>query len=250
MASGKLTGDDSPREWAIAFLGTGIAMTNDGNIKLVEGWFREAILEGIAAYRRDVEETLEGKVHVEGHEPDSQGVRVHVWHGHPSTETDPREWAREFMKFNDQNAGRPEFDDVTDWFRHAIEAGVNAHKTKLKTIEAMQAEVLENNAERGWLDEPYSFGDCIANLHGEVSEAWEAWRKWGLTDMTPNTDALKFARFITDPPKPDGVGSEFADIFIRLLDDCERFGVNLREEYERKMAFNRTRPYRHGNKKA
>jgi len=48
----------------------------------------------------------------------------------------------------------------------------------------------------------------------------------------------------------EGVGSEFADVFIRLLDYCSRFDVDLEAEYERKMAYNRTRPYRHGNRRS
>lgn len=116
----------------------------------------------------------------------------------------------------------------------------------LKNIEAMQGEVLGNNVAHGWFDEPVSFGDCMMNLAGEVSEAWEAWRKWGLDDMTTvQGDGMGHVN-----TKPEGVGSEFADIFIRLLDNCERFGINLREEYERKMTYNMTRSYRHGEKRA
>lgn len=50
--------------------------------------------------------------------------------------------------------------------------------------------------------------------------------------------------------KPEGVGTEFADVFIRLLDYCARFDVDLEAEYERKMAYNHTRPYRHGNRRS
>lgn len=51
-------------------------------------------------------------------------------------------------------------------------------------------------------------------------------------------------------PKPIGVASEAADIFIRLLDFCEAWGIDLENEYEKKMAYNRTRAIRHGGKKA
>jgi NTP pyrophosphatase (non-canonical NTP hydrolase) len=52
------------------------------------------------------------------------------------------------------------------------------------------------------------------------------------------------------PPKPEGVGSEFADVLIRLLDDCQLHGIDLVDEVVRKMAYNHSRPYRHGGKRA
>ena len=114
----------------------------------------------------------------------------------------------------------------------------------MKTIKEMQAEVDELIEAKGWKDKPVSFVEAMAMLHSEVSEALEAWRNWGLEDATDHeTEAWNETR-----PKPEGVGAEFADVFIRLLDDCERFGVDLEAEYERKMAYNHTRPYRHGGK--
>lgn len=116
---------------------------------------------------------------------------------------------------------------------------------RTKTLEVMQAEVLEINARHDWGNgEPVPFQTAISNLHGEVSEAWEAWRKWGLEDMTGLVGQ------VAEIPKPEGVGSEFADIFIRLLDNCAAYGVDLRAEYERKVAYNRTRPVKHGGKRA
>jgi NTP pyrophosphatase (non-canonical NTP hydrolase) len=111
-----------------------------------------------------------------------------------------------------------------------------------KSLTQMHDEVLEFCKAHGWYDKPVSFGEAIALLHSEVSEALEAYRIWGLGDGTAlqtleGTDA-----------KPEGIGSEFADVLIRLLDYAARFDVNLDYEYERKMAYNRTRPYRHGNK--
>jgi len=41
--------------------------------------------------------------------------------------------------------------------------------------------------------------------------------------------------------KPVGVGAELADVFIRLLDACQRHGYDLWEQYERVMNYNRGR---------
>lgn len=41
---------------------------------------------------------------------------------------------------------------------------------------------------------------------------------------------------------------KLADVFIRLLDMVDVYDFDLEAEYERKMAYNRTRPYRHGGR--
>jgi NTP pyrophosphatase (non-canonical NTP hydrolase) len=116
-----------------------------------------------------------------------------------------------------------------------------------KNLEYWQAEVVAVNKDKGWYDTPVSFLDAMCLLHSEVSEAVEAWRNWDTADATSKVidQGEGHAR-----PKPEGVGSEFADIFIRLLDYCERFGIDLGCEVERKLEFNRTRSYRHGGKRA
>lgn len=118
-----------------------------------------------------------------------------------------------------------------------------------KTIAEMQAEVVANNEAKGWYENCATFPEAMAMLHSEVSEALEAWRTWGTQDGTYHVPLPEGGLPNGGPPKPEGVGSEFADVFIRLLDDCHLFGVDLEAEYERKMAHNRSRPYRHGNKR-
>lgn len=88
---------------------------------------------------------------------------------------------------------------------------------------------------QGWYDVPVSLTEAMMLLTTEAAEVVGAWRKRG------------FDAWVTEKG-PQGVASEMADIFIRLLDDCGRFGVDLFAEYERKMAYNRTRPYRHGDR--
>lgn len=109
-----------------------------------------------------------------------------------------------------------------------------------EAIPQMQAEVREVNEANGWYETKRTFGEDVALLHSEVSEALEAYRRWGVLDATNPGSG---------DPKPEGVGSELADVLIRLLDVADRYGVDLPAEYHRKLAFNRTRGYRHGGKK-
>jgi hypothetical protein len=206
-----------------------------------------------------------------------------------------------------------------------------------KTLADKTAEIVENNTRLGWYVNCATFPEAMALLHSEVSEAVEAWRvhglkSWKVRKLDSHTtcqfcltreDMNMFEECPTHLDKPEGVGSEFADVLIRLLDDAwlfgkldldealaachgrfgidesfmvnmntlhvmiakasmahgsndwqdeegtrggwtwrkqftavlvflrqlsEHYGIDLEAEYERKAAYNRTRPYRHGGK--
>lgn len=112
-----------------------------------------------------------------------------------------------------------------------------------KTITEMTAEVREVNTSKGWRTGGNTFGDYIALMHSELSEALEAYRDHRLADATAAHD-----QEMDRPAKPQGVGSEFADLLIRLIDAADIYGIDLAAEYERKIAYNRTRPYQHGGR--
>jgi NTP pyrophosphatase (non-canonical NTP hydrolase) len=119
----------------------------------------------------------------------------------------------------------------------------------MKSFKEMQKEVTKVNVANGWFEvAERPFSTDIALLHSEVSEAYEAHRLWGMEDATPYASVQNLVPYDPGAAKPEGVGSEFADILIRLLDSCERHDIDLLVEYERKLAYNRTRGYRHGGK--
>ena len=118
------------------------------------------------------------------------------------------------------------------------------HRILSLALENAQSQVREVNEANGWFESDRTVGDDVALLHSEVSEMLEAYRDGGLRDQT----APAASPDGTGIPKPEGFGSEAADVLIRLLDTCERRGVDLAYEFRRKLAFNKTRGKRHGGK--
>ena len=107
-----------------------------------------------------------------------------------------------------------------------------------KTIRQMQAEAYQTAVEHGWLDSPdYNVGEKLSLIHSEISEALEESR-----NGKPNL-------YFSDTGKPEGFGVELADAVIRIFDLSEKMGIDLQEMLNVKMAYNKTRPYKHGGKK-
>jgi|SRR6478736_3600039 len=98
----------------------------------------------------------------------------------------------------------------------------------------LMTEIAYINTQKGWYDKPRVFGDDIALLHSEVSEAYEEYRN-GNDDRIENG-------------KPEGPGYELVDVIIRALDSLNRMGLDPDTLIQTKLAYNATREHRHGNK--
>ena len=90
---------------------------------------------------------------------------------------------------------------------------------------------------KGWWTHPRNFGELMALIHSEVSEALESWR---------NREPPSFRK----NGKPEGWGTELADVVIRVFDIAEEEGLDMETLILQKMIHNATRDYRHGNKRA
>jgi NTP pyrophosphatase (non-canonical NTP hydrolase) len=136
----------------------------------------------------------------------------------------------------------------------------------LNELNALRDAAYANAKEKGFYDTPTppSVGERIALMHSELSEALEDFRAghapnemWyeaknepGLPLCYPeqisggfrNTESILLR-------KPCGIPSELADVIIRILDFSGAHNIDIGRAVEEKMAYNRTRPYKHGGKK-
>lgn len=112
-------------------------------------------------------------------------------------------------------------------------------------LQAAASDVEQCNRDNGWFDADRTVLEGHMLIVTEVAEMSEAWRVTGLDDATTAGSATPGSTL----PKPEGYGSECADVLIRLLDQCTRDGVELAGEFTRKLEYNRTRGHHHGGKK-
>lgn len=115
--------------------------------------------------------------------------------------------------------------------------------------------------DHGWWSPEPSFGDLVALMHSELSEALEEYRAgnpnvWyacmqdGLPCDKETCEAYGKGHCsgLEVEEKPEGIAVELADCIIRILDWAGKEGVDMESIIKEKMAYNRTRPYRHGGK--
>ena len=114
-------------------------------------------------------------------------------------------------------------------------------------IKTLVNESYTNAKDHGWHDKTRTIGDLICLMHSELSEALEEHRK----GKTPQEIYYveKNPILLGAPIKPEGIPIELADCIIRIFDFCGLHNIDLEKALSLKMEYNKTRPYRHGNKK-
>jgi NTP pyrophosphatase (non-canonical NTP hydrolase) len=138
-------------------------------------------------------------------------------------------------------------------------------------IKDLVKESHQTAVDHGWWDEDRNFGEQIALMHSELSEALEEYRnnkgmaetyyECKLPVYCPSdnrgiccTNGKKLngkAEWANCPyAKPCGIPTELADCIIRIADTCGRYGIDLEKALKIKMEYNKLRPYKHGGKRA
>jgi NTP pyrophosphatase (non-canonical NTP hydrolase) len=133
------------------------------------------------------------------------------------------------------------------------------------TISELVTRAHDNAVKHGFWNPTPAFGTAIALIHSELSEALEEERAgrpnfWFHClegdpslpcDPTDETDCFQFGhedRCQHRGKKPEGVAVELADAVIRIADLCGHLGIDLEAAIDLKMAYNETRPFKHGKR--
>ena len=125
------------------------------------------------------------------------------------------------------------------------------------SIRSWTTRIRENNFKLGWRKEGVqrSPEELLILLTTEIVETYEEWRNGRLINeiyfRRKNGTESKVPFDVGSPVlhKPEGIPIELADIMIRLLDTCDEWGIDIEEAMELKMAYNKTRGFRHGGKR-
>ena len=158
------------------------------------------------------------------------------WH-----DTSPKDL--DFMEIDD---GYPE---VT-WDRSPCKVEVClSDRSVPRTLNKMAYEIHADAVNRGFYDEEREIGTLLMLIVSELSEALEADMNGhhvqanDLASYSEEELSLKFSELVKD-----SFEDEIADAIIRLLDLVGYLGIDIDTHIKMKMAYNRSRAYKHGKK--
>lgn len=114
--------------------------------------------------------------------------------------------------------------------RHAETLAEIEHKF-INVFESLCALCNDISVDNGFWASKTNFGEKIALMHSELSEALEADRTRALSDKLPGYR---------------GAEEELADCIIRICDAAGGYDFSLASAIIEKIRYNLTRPYKHG----
>lgn len=103
------------------------------------------------------------------------------------------------------------------------------------TFEEMQLEHWKVMDSHGFHDD-FDVCEKLLLVVTEVAEATEEVRDGNM------------ATYFSEGGKPEGYPSELADVVLRVMDMAQQGGIDLAAEIRQKIAYNKTRPFKHGRK--
>lgn len=125
-------------------------------------------------------------------------------------------------------------------------------------IKDLIQESYDTAKEKGWEDPPRTrenIPELLMLIVTEVAEGMEEYRNnnydlyYYNEDKSKTYDLTCLYQDIIPHWKPEGLASELADVIIRICNMSASLNIPLEKALAAKLAYNKTRPYRHGNKR-
>jgi NTP pyrophosphatase (non-canonical NTP hydrolase) len=112
----------------------------------------------------------------------------------------------------------------------------------------MAGEIHAINVEKGFWDSGRSIHEVLLLIVSEVTEAQDELRIGSpiVTQMYESDSGVRSHNQSGVTLKPVGFPSELADVIIRTLDLCAAYDIDIDKAVMEKIAYNKTRPYKHG----